>query len=169
MLLQATSWQVPPEVLEYRKKNIVEDLGGRPPTEVLAAPGTPAEKSMVSFSLNIPAAATGGREAVNHKVLVANTALDSIKRKLQDSGAPATSSPAPPNLGPSAGNTGIMADSAFVKSDGSRVKGGSVDAMSTDSSSESDDEDPEPSKEERLVQFKVVEHCAVLMITILLR
>ncbi|CAM6095871.1 unnamed protein product [Calypogeia fissa] len=147
---QATSWQVPPEVLEHRKTQIEESVAKA--TADVAAPGTMAEKSTISFSLNVPAAATGGREAGGHKVLVTNTALDLIKRKLQDSGTP-TSSPAPPGVGPT-GNSGLMADAISNKLESAKIKGNTVDAVSSESSSESDEDDPGPTKEERIVQFK---------------
>lgn len=157
-LPQTTSWQVPQEVLDHRNKEVEEPVA-KAPMEVVAAPGTMAEKSTISFSLNIPAAVTGGREAVGHKVPATNTALDLIKRKLQDFGTPTTATPAGPLVGsPSpGGNMGVMADTASIRLESAKekLKGNSVDAFSSDSSSDSDDEDPGPTKEERLVQFKV--------------
>ncbi|KAG6557468.1 hypothetical protein Mapa_000741 [Marchantia paleacea] len=152
---QATSWQVPSEVAEFRKKQ-AEEAASKSSTEVVAAPGTTAEKSIVSFSLNIPAAATGGREAIGHKGLVANSALDLIKKKLQDPGAPTVSSPVPPGSGSTSVITASTLDSSNGKAENTKdkPKGNNVDSVSSDSSSDSDEEDPGPTKEERVIQFK---------------
>lgn len=117
------------------------------------------EKSPVSFTLNVPAAITGGREATGHKA-VANSALDLIKKKLQDSGAPVTVSPATgTTLGVATAVNGVApADVSNGKGlgvEGAKEKLHKGDHASSDESSESDEEDPEPTKEQKVDEFKV--------------
>ncbi|KAL3678003.1 hypothetical protein R1sor_020959 [Riccia sorocarpa] len=149
---QATSWQVPSEVTELRKKQSAE-ASFKSNLEVVTAPGTTPEKSIVSFSLSVPAASSGGREAIGHKGSAANSALDLIKKKLQDPGAPTASSPLPPGT-----VTTIISQSSLDSGRGENAKeksrGNHVDTVTSDSSSESDEEEPGPTKEERITQFK---------------
>lgn len=107
----------------------------------------------MSFTLNVPAAITGGREAIGHKT-VANSALDLIKKKLQDSGAPVTISPATAT----AGNGVALIDVSNGKGlgvEGAKEKLPKGDHASSDDSSESDEEEPEPTKEQKVNEFKV--------------
>lgn len=155
--LQATSWQVPPEVAELRKKQ--EDSA---PKSVVDGPSVTApttEKSPVSFTLHIPAAITGGREAVGHKAN-SNSALDLIKKKLQDSGAPITVLPAAGNISgvATAGNGGPAVDVSNGKGvgiEGGKEKLHKGDHASSDESSDSEEEDPGPTKEQKIAEFKV--------------
>lgn len=117
------------------------------------------EKSPVSFSLHVPAAATGGREAIGHKA-VANSALDLIKKKLQDSGAPVTVSPTTVTaLGVATAVNGAapldVSNGKGVGVDEAKEKLHKGDHASSDDSSESDEEDPEPTKEQKVNEFKV--------------
>ncbi|KAL2641453.1 hypothetical protein R1flu_009040 [Riccia fluitans] len=152
---QATSWQVPSDVADLRKKQSTEASSKSNP-ETVATPGTTPEKSIVSFSLNIPAAAAGGREAIGHKGLAANSALDLIKKKLQDPGAPTASSPLSPGIGVTTVISQSHLDSAAGRGENAKEKskGNHVDTVTSDSSSESDEEEPGPTKEERVTQFK---------------
>lgn len=113
------------------------------------------EKSPVSFTLNVPAAITGGREAIGHKA-VANSALDLIKKKLQDSGAPVTVSP---TTGTATAVNGVapvdVSNGKGLGVEGAKEKSHKGDHASSDESSESDEEDPEPTKEQKVNDFKV--------------
>jgi len=117
------------------------------------------EKSPVSFTLNVPAAITGGREAIGHKA-IANSALDLIKKKLQDSGAPATVSPITgATLGVTTAVNGVapvdVSNGKGLGVEGAKEKLHKGDHASSDESSESDEEDPEPTKEQKVNDFKV--------------
>lgn len=117
------------------------------------------DKSPVSFTLSVPAAITGGREAIGHKA-VSNSALDLIKKKLQDSGVPVTVSP---TAGTAPGvattvNGAAPADISNGKGLGveeAKEKVHKGDHASSDESSESEEEDPEPTKEQKVNEFKV--------------
>lgn len=101
----------------------------------------------VSFSLSVPAAATGGRDAKGLVGNMASSALDLIKKKLQDVASPMVMNAATNNngsLGPDLNNG--KAVTVEIKKE---------KAISSDSSSESDDDDLAPTKEERILQFKV--------------
>ena len=117
------------------------------------------DKCPVSFTLNVPAAITGGREAVGHKI-VSNSALDLIKKKLQDSGAPVTVSP---TIGTSPGVATAVKSAASVDVsngkglgvEGAKEKPHRGDHACSDESSESEDEDLELTKERKVYEFKV--------------
>lgn len=127
-----------------------------PNTNVLSDRGS----GMVT--LNAPAINTGGRDAAALKpssVQSSSSALDLIKKKLQDSGAPLASSSTPvPSVGPET-NGSKAADSTAkglqIDNDKDKQKDANGDANVSDTSSDSEDEDSGPSKEERIVQFKV--------------
>jgi transcription elongation regulator 1 len=128
--LQVTSWQIPAEVAELRKKQ--EELVGN-----AGDVGPPAEKSTISFTINVPAALTGGREAIGHKALAANSALDLIKKKLQDPGAPVTSSLLSASVAGPTGvlNVGTAVDDNIGKGTGAEGRNGKPlkgDQVSTD-------------------------------------
>jgi transcription elongation regulator 1 len=151
--LQVTSWQIPAEVAELRKKQ--EELAGN-----AGDVGPPAEKSTISFTINVPAALTGGREAIGHKALAANSALDLIKKKLQDPGAPVTSSLLSASVAGPTGvlNVGTAVDDNIGKGTGAEGGNGKPlkgDQVSTDDDSDSDDEDLGPTKEQKVLRFKV--------------
>jgi hypothetical protein len=122
--------------------------------------GPPAEKSTISFTINVPAALTGGREAIGHKALAANSALDLIKKKLQFLGAPVTSSLLSASV---AGPTGVLNVCTAVDDNigkGTGAEGGNGkplkgDQVSTDDDSDCDDEDLAPTKEQKVLRFKV--------------
>lgn len=115
-------------------------------------------------TLNAPAITTGGRDAATVKpfsVQSSPSALDLIKKKLQESGTPITSSSIPmPSVQPGSESNGSKATDSTAKSlqnDNSkdRQKDANGDANASDTSSDSEDEDSGPSKEECINQFKV--------------
>nr|XP_004297757.2 PREDICTED: pre-mRNA-processing protein 40C isoform X2 [Fragaria vesca subsp. vesca] len=153
---KVSSWQIPNEVIEMRKK---QD-GDTPKEHPVSVPNNSqmVEKESSPISLNAPAISTGGREAMAYKastVQGSTSALDLIKKKLQDSGAPVTSSPV---SGPSElnGSRGVESTPKVHQSENSKDKlhDTNGDGNMSDSSSDSEDADSGPTKEEGIIQFK---------------
>ncbi|KAM7270956.1 hypothetical protein ACFE04_030170 [Oxalis oulophora] len=155
-----SSWQIPSEVAELRKKQET-DL----PKEHLAPVHNIypfIEKGAAPVSLNAPAVNTGGRDSMALRpthIQGTSSALDLIKRKLQDPGAPLTSSAAPTSSvsaeqnDPKAAETtvkGVLSDNK----DKPRDTNG--DGNLSDSSSDSEDEETGPTKEECIIKFKAM-------------
>lgn len=117
-----------------------------------------------SGPINAPAVNTGGRDATPLRSFSASgssSALDLIKKKLQDSGVPVASSPAPVSSGMAASElNGSRASEAAAKgsqgeNNKDKLQNPNGGGNASDSSSDSDDEDNMPTKEECIVQFKV--------------
>ncbi|KAH7421006.1 hypothetical protein KP509_13G036100 [Ceratopteris richardii] len=139
---KATSWQVPAEVVEYRKKQIEEaslkiSVGGEH-----VKPNS--DKSTVSFSLTAPN--VGNTTQKPAASAASSSALDLIKKKLQDSGLIASE-----NIGSTDGNAGKTLISEGGKE---KAKDNHAEKSSSESSSDSDDDEQGPTKEERILQFK---------------
>lgn len=145
---QATSWQVPLEVSEYRKRQMEEaslklSTGGQSVKANL-------EKGSVSFSLTVPGTGSLVREA--HKAVAptaSSSALDLIKKKLQDSATPGFV--ASDNAGSADGNSSRGQAAEGTKE---KTKDNHAEKSSSESSSDSDDEERGPTKEECIAQFK---------------
>lgn len=117
------------------------------------------EKGSAPISLIAPAISSGGREAMAFKastVQGSSSALDLIKKKLQDSGAPVTS-PSVPGPSESNGSRGVESTPKGQQSENSKdkLKDTNGDGSMSDSSSDSEDADSGPTKEECIIQFKV--------------
>ncbi|XP_039689035.1 pre-mRNA-processing protein 40C isoform X2 [Medicago truncatula] len=158
---KTSCWQIPNEVAELKKKQD-SDVTKDHPTPV---PNTNvlSERGSGMVALNAPAITTGGRDAVASKPFIVQSspsALDLIKKKLQESGAPVTSSSIPtPSVQPGSESNGSKATDSTAKSlqnDNSKdkQKDANGDANVSDTSSDSEDEDSGPSKEECINQFK---------------
>ena len=115
-------------------------------------------------TLNAPAINTGGRDAAALKPSTlqnSSSALDLIKKKLQDSGTPITPSSihAPSvQIGPESNGSKTVDSTAKgvqVDNNKDKQKDTNGDADVSDTSSDSEDEDNGPSKEECIIQFKV--------------
>ena len=121
---------MPAEVVEYRKRQSEEKLS--------ASKGN-SDKGAVSFSLNAPE----GASMVGQKVgqIATSSALDLIKKKLQDSGVSDNTD----------GNSNRLVDIEGTKE---KLKDNNTD-NSSESSSDSDEEEQGPTKDERVSQFKV--------------
>ncbi|KAK4264142.1 hypothetical protein QN277_029471 [Acacia crassicarpa] len=158
---KTSCWQIPSEVTELKKKQngdaTKENLMSVPNTNVLS------EKGSGMVTLNAPAINTGGRDAAalrSSSSQGSSSALDLIKKKLQDSGTPVS----PPAIPTPSGQT--LSESNGSKTPESIAKGlqcennkdkqkdSNGDTNISDTSSDSEDEDKGPSKEERIVQFK---------------
>lgn len=127
------------------------------------------EKGSAPIILSAPAVNTGGRDATplrSPSVPGSTSALDMIKRKLQDSGAPATPSPASSLQG-----AGVLelngsktlenaGNGTQVENNKEKHKDDNGDDPMSDSSSDSEDVDIRPSKEECIIQFKVPLFCS---------
>ncbi|XP_010250268.1 PREDICTED: pre-mRNA-processing protein 40C [Nelumbo nucifera] len=155
-----SSWQVPMEVTELRRKYDDDALKGN--MTLVQNSVAFSEKLSAPISVTAPAINTGGREATSLRpsgVAGSSSALDLIKKKLQDSIAPATSSPLPTSSGPTTADlNGSRPVEAAVKGlqseNKDKVKDINGDGNISDSSSDSEDEDSGPSKEECIIQFK---------------
>lgn len=121
------------------------------------------DKVFASVSIDTPAAQTGGRESVALRSgqPVPSSALDLIKKKLlPETGSPITSPHS--TSGPTASDTnGLKAVESVVKGQKpviskEKAKDAADDGNMSDSSSESDDEESGPSKEECIIKFKVI-------------
>lgn len=161
LINQVSSWQIPNEVTELRKKQEGE-LSKEP---LMSVPNTNVvtEKGSATITLNTPAINTGGRDAIAIRpsgVQASSSALDLIKKKLQDSGAPVTS-PGPAQSGmagsESNGSRAVEATAKGQQSENSKdkLKDANGDGNASDSSSDSEDADSGPTKEECIIQFKV--------------
>ncbi|KAJ9183220.1 hypothetical protein P3X46_007110 [Hevea brasiliensis] len=156
-----SSWQIPSEVMELKKKQEAEVSR----EHELSRTNVLTEKGSAPISLSASAVSTGGREAIALRASSApgaSSALDLIKKKLQDSGTPVTSSPSTVSLGlataESNGSRAIEASAKGLQSENSKDKpkdaNGDGDGNVSDSSSDSEDEDNGPTKEECTIQFK---------------
>lgn len=159
---QVSSWQLPPEVAELNKNADSGNLKGS--STSLQDAGTVANKGEASGEISTPALQTGGRDSLPLRQTVAPaspSALDLIKKKLQDAGAFSVSSPlATPSSSASELNGSKPADGAPKEQQGSKngekSKDNNGNENMSDSSSDSDDEEHGPSKEDCIREFKVI-------------
>ncbi|XP_068639951.1 pre-mRNA-processing protein 40C-like isoform X2 [Aristolochia californica] len=160
---KVSSWQVPQEVTALRKKQEADPANANATTA--QNPTVLVDKGSVPVSLSAPAVTTGGRDATSLKpsgVPVSSSALDLVKKKLQDPGIIPVSSPLQVSSAPATTDVnGLRASEAPIKgqqSENSKDKGKDAngDANMSDSSSDSDDGDSGPTKEECIKQFKAM-------------
>ncbi|XVE85507.1 hypothetical protein DITRI_Ditri17bG0096300 [Diplodiscus trichospermus] len=151
-----SSWQIPSEVAELRKKQD-SDVSKE---HAVPVPNIDATAEKGSAPISAPAVNTGGRDAMPLRTSVApgsSSALDLIKKKLQESGVP-SSSPVPVTAGTAAQelNGSRAVDFKGLQSENSKdkLKDANGDGSISDSSSDSEDTDSGPSKEEFIMQFK---------------
>ncbi|OEL32715.1 Pre-mRNA-processing protein 40C [Dichanthelium oligosanthes] len=154
---KVSSWQLPPEVAELLKN---AEYGSC--STSLQDAATIENKGVISIDASTPAIQTGGRDSLPLQQTVATaspSALDLIKKKLQDAGA--SSAPSPLTMSSSAAselNGSKPADAALkgqqVSNNGEKSKDNNGDANVSDSSSDSDDDEHGPSKEDCIRQFK---------------
>jgi transcription elongation regulator 1 len=159
---QISSWQLPPEVAELNKNADSGSLKGS--STSLQDAGTVGHKGETSGEISTPAILTGGRDSLPLRQTVApasTSALDLIKKKLQDAGAFSVSSPlATPSSTASELNGSKPADGAPKGQQGSnngeKSKDNNGNENLSDSSSDSDDEERGPSKDDCIREFKVI-------------
>nr|CAB3494375.1 unnamed protein product [Digitaria exilis] len=157
---KVSSWQLPPELAEILKN--VESGSLKEGLTSLQDGATIENKGVISTDASTPAIQTGGRDSLPLRQTVAPaspSALDLIKKKLQDAGS--SSAPSPLATSSSAAselNGSKPADAALkgqqVSNNGEKSKDNNGDANMSDSSSDSDDEEHGPSKEDCIRQFK---------------
>ncbi|KAL0562158.1 hypothetical protein IC582_002610 [Cucumis melo] len=154
-----SSWQIPNEVSELRQQNDEK-------TKELSAP-LPNNNALTdlgtsSSSINTPAINTGGREATPLRTVGipgSSSALDLIKKKLQDSGTPVASSPiSATTVAQSDVNLPRDADATVkalqTENNKDKPKDANADGNVSDSSSDSEDVDSGPTNEQLIIQFK---------------
>lgn len=158
-----SSWQIPADVTELRKRQDIDVLK----EQSISVPNvtTLTDKGSAPLSLSAPAINTGGRDAISSGtsgVPVSSSALDLIKKKLQDSttAGPATTLPHPASAGTISSelNGSAQVDQAVKGSHSEngkdKLKDDNADGNLSNSSSDSEDADSGPTKEERAIQFK---------------
>ncbi|KAI3698616.1 hypothetical protein L2E82_42294 [Cichorium intybus] len=148
-----SSWQIPTDVTELRKKqesDVLKEQSMSVPNANANAT-TLTEKGSVPLSLSAPAIHTGGRDAISGVPVSSSSssALDLIKKKLQDSTSPDTSLPQPSEL-----NGSTPVDQIHGENGKDKLKDENADGNESNTSSDSEDVDTGPTKEERAIQFK---------------
>ncbi|KAJ7954515.1 Pre-mRNA-processing protein 40C [Quillaja saponaria] len=158
---KTSSWQIPSEVTEMRRKqdsDVPQEYSPPIPNANVSA-----DRGSGLASLNAPAISTGGRDAITLRssgVQGSSSALDLIKKKLQDSGTPVTPSPVSLPSGTTAselnGSRVAEPTAKGLQSENSkdRIKDANGDGNMSDTSSDSEDADSGPSKEECITKFK---------------
>ncbi|ONK55246.1 uncharacterized protein A4U43_UnF6000 [Asparagus officinalis] len=157
---KVSSWQIPSEVSEMKKNqesdaskgNMVQDEN----TNIVA------EKVSAPIYISTPAMHTGGRDSMVVRPSggqVSSSALDLIKKKLQEAGSPVTSTPLSPSAISTTELNGSRAADAVAKGQQSmnskdKAKDANGEANMSDSSSDSDDAESGPTKEECIIQFR---------------
>ncbi|KAK9106363.1 hypothetical protein Syun_022374 [Stephania yunnanensis] len=156
---KVSSWQIPKEVAELRKEDGGSLNASAVPVQNASAL---AEKVSIPTSLSAPAINTGGRDATPLRPSAApgsSSALDLIKKKLQEPGLPITSSPLPASSGTTIselnGSRSVDATTKGPQGESSKDRqNANGDGNLSDSSSDSEDLDSGPTKEECIIQFK---------------
>lgn len=160
-LIQVSCWQLPPEIAELKKNQENDSL--KENVTQLQNSGLLPDKGFVTVSASAPAALTGGRDSVALRTSgtpVSSSALDLIKKKLQDAGTPSTTPSPAVGSGTSDLNGSKAVDAAAkgqqVSNNKDKPRGTDGDGLMSESSSDTDDEESGPTKEECIIQFKVV-------------
>ncbi|KAL8139925.1 hypothetical protein V2J09_005946 [Rumex salicifolius] len=153
---KTSSWHVPMEVAELRRK---KDSEIREDNAVPVQDTNDLnEKGSGMSSLSAPALSNGGRDSTALRMpgMPGSSALDLVKKKLQESGAPINSSiPGPGNLEVNGSKT-IEAAVKGSQGENTKEKPKETDGSGnmSDLSSDSEDSDSGPTMEERVIQFK---------------
>ncbi|XP_071927412.1 pre-mRNA-processing protein 40C-like isoform X1 [Coffea arabica] len=153
-----SSWQIPSELTELKKK---QDADASRTSMAVSSSSVLSEKGSTPIALSAPAITTGGRDATvlrSSTVVGPSSALDLIKKKLQDSGVPPATSPGTglPGAVSSDPNGSKLVEARDSRSDNSKenVKETNGESNLSDTSSDSEDDDNGPRKEECIIQFK---------------
>ncbi|KAL3502269.1 hypothetical protein ACH5RR_036718 [Cinchona calisaya] len=155
-----SSWQIPSEVAEVKKQD-ADAL--RTQSMSVSSTNIITEKGSTPITLSTPAINSGGRDATvlrSSSVVGPSSALDLIKKKLQDSGVPPATSPSAafPVAVSSELNGSKLVETTVgdPQKENSKEKPNDANGESnlSDSSSDSEDEDNGPTKEECFIQFK---------------
>ncbi|XP_031112833.1 pre-mRNA-processing protein 40C isoform X1 [Ipomoea triloba] len=152
-----SSWQIPVEVAELKQRLDSDALKA----QAMPMANTNVQPEKESAPLLTPAINTGGRDAATLRpsgMQGTSSALDLIKKKLQDSGSPATI-PTTPALSGASDLDGIKAGDSTVRgpqkeNSKDKSKDTNDDGNLSESTSDSETEDSGPTKEELIIQFK---------------
>lgn len=160
-IFQISSWQIPPEVVEFRQK---QDNGVVKTDASVSDSTLLNSKGPTTVSLSAPAVVTGGRDSISLRSVggvLSSSALDLVKKKLQDAGTASVSSPLsqPSHLASSELNDAksreVLEKAPQSENCKEKQKDDIKDDNMSDSSSDSDDTNSGPSTEECIIQFKV--------------
>ena len=156
--LQVSSWHVPAEVAELRKNQESGSTEGS--ATQLQDASTQGDKVSAPSNIAAPAAQIGAHDSMalrSSGAPVSSSALDMVKKKLQEAGTPMTS-PHSTSVPATSDANGLKATEAVAKGviNKDKSKDANGEGNMSDSSSESDDEESGPSKEECIIQFKVI-------------
>lgn len=146
---KVSSWQIPAEV-----KDLVKKTEERSAESLVSVPSADlTEKGSEQSSLNAPAINNGGRDAASLRptIVPGFSALDLVKKKLHDSGVPVSSTTTSEANG---GKANEVTPSGESGDGAGKVKDAPGAGDLSDSTSDSEDEDSGPSKEECIKQFK---------------
>ncbi|KAK4373432.1 hypothetical protein RND71_008816 [Anisodus tanguticus] len=158
-----SSWQIPSEVTELKKKHDAEALQAQSMSTPNVNEST--EKGSAPISLSIPAASIGGRDATTLRpsIVPGSSALDLVKKKLMDSGAlPVVSSPAPASTSSGVISSEVNGSKALEstitapqkENSKEKSKEANDNGNMSESSSDSEDDESVPTKEDCIIQFK---------------
>lgn len=154
---KTSSWHVPTQLAELRKKK--SEIHEDNPVPVQNT-NELNEKGSGMSGLSAPALTNGGRDSTTLRMpaMPGSSALDLVKKKLQESGAPMTSvipASGPGNLDANGSKTVEAAVKGFQgESTKDKPKETDGNGNMSDSSSDSEDSDSGPTMEERVIQFK---------------
>ncbi|XP_064975820.1 pre-mRNA-processing protein 40C-like isoform X1 [Musa acuminata AAA Group] len=153
---KVSSWHVPAEVAELRKNQESGSTEGS--ATQLQDASTQGDKVSTPANIAAPAAQIGAHDSMalrSSGAPVSSSALDMVKKKLQEAGTPMTS-PHSTSVPATSDANGLKATEAVAKGviNKDKSKDANGEGNMSDSSSESDDEESGPSKEECIIQFK---------------
>ncbi|GMH07074.1 hypothetical protein Nepgr_008914 [Nepenthes gracilis] len=156
---KVSSWQIPTEVTELRKKEENDSLKEHSVSVSISnAISEKGSTSLSGLSLN-----SGGRDSMSLRtpgMPGPSSALDLIKKKLQESGVPIASSSSTALAGSASlevnGSRTVETSARGLQSDNSKdkPKETTADGNVSDLSSDSEDVDSGPTIEERIIQFR---------------
>ncbi|CAH9105024.1 unnamed protein product [Cuscuta europaea] len=154
---KSSSWQIPSELAEPKQMQDSDALKA----QAVSMANTNLQPEKEYTPLLTPAINTGSRDATALRpsgVQVTSSALDLIKKKLQDSGSPATLPTAPALTGASNldGTKAVDSSARGLQKENSKDKSKDTndDGNISETTSESEAEDSRPTKEECTTQFK---------------
>ncbi|CAL9112030.1 unnamed protein product [Musa acuminata var. zebrina] len=153
---KVSSWHVPAEVAELRKNQ--ESCSTEGSATQLQDASTQGDKVSAPANIAAPAAQIGAHDSMplrSSGAPVSSSALDMVKKKLQEAGTPMTS-PHSTSVPATSDANGLKATEAVAKGviNKDKAKDANGEGNMSDSSSDSDDEESGPSKEECIIQFK---------------
>ncbi|CAL9107205.1 unnamed protein product [Musa textilis] len=153
---KVSSWHVPTEVAELRKNQESGSTEGS--ATQLQDASTQGDKVSAPTNIAAPAPQIGAHDSMalrSSGAPVSSSALDMVKKKLQEAGTPMTS-PHSTSVPATSDANGLKVTETVAKGviNKDKAKDANGEGNMSDSSSDSDDEESGPSKEECIIQFK---------------